>query len=429
MIGTKNGKINGSLCYVLFAVTPLLTGSDWPEFRGPTHDGKSRAIGLPTEWREGKNVVWKTPIHDRGWSSPVVQGSQVWLTTATTDGQQMFVICVDRDSGKILYDEKIFHNKQPRSLGNPTNSYATPSPVVEPGRVYVHFGSYGTACLDTETFQTVWQRRDLPCDHWRGPASSPVLFEDLILLHFDGADVQYAAALDKHSGNTRWVTFRSADYGDLEEDGRPVADGDYRKAYNTPYVFEHKGQHQMLSPSARAVYSYDPRTGEELWHVRHDGHSSAARTLFVDGLALAFTGLGAVELLALNVDGRGDVTDSHVAWRIRRGVPERSSPILVDNHLYMVTQKGVAACLDLATQKLVWQERIGGKYSASMVYVDGHIYFFDEAGVTTVIRPGKAFHRVATNRLEDGFMASPAIAGRAFILRTRTHLYRVESAE
>ena len=350
----------------------------------------------------------------------------MWVTTATEDGRELSAVCVDRETGRVLVDKRVFDVKSPRPLGNAVNTYATPSPVIEPGRVYVNFGSYGTACLDTATFDVLWTRRDLPCDHWRGPGSSPALFEDLLLLHMDGINVQYAAALDKTTGDTRWVTFRSADYGDLEEDGRPIRRGDFRKAFNSPYVIEYDGQSQMVSPGAKAVYSYDVRTGNELWKVCHDKHSSAPRTLYSNGIAYVSTGLSGPEILAVRVNGRGDVTDSHVAWRCARGVPSRSSPVLVDGRIYMVSEDGIASSIDARDGREIWRHRIGGRHSASAVYADGRIHFFDESGTATIIRPGESCEILAQNQLDDGFMASPAIAGKALFLRTKTHLYRVE---
>ena len=412
---------------VLSSATSALAG-DWPDYRGPRHDGISDAIGLPLHWSESKNVRWKTPIHDEGWSSPVVYGKQVWLTTATEDGKTFFVICVDRDTGEILLDRQLFEVSQPRPLGNNINSYATPSPVIEDGRVYVSFGSYGTACIDTRTFEIIWQRQDLPCDHWRGPGSSPLLWEDLLFLHMDGADVQYIVALDKETGASRWVTFRSVDYDDLGEDGRPSAGGDWRKAYNTPVAIEFEGKAQLISPSAKAAYAYDPRSGRELWRVRHDGHSSAPRVVYGEGIVSIYTGhIGRrAEVWGVRVDGRGDVTQSHVAWKYSRGVSKRASPVLLDGRLYMVSNLGVVSCLDFKTGREIWKARLDGNYSASLVYADKRIHLFSEGGAATIVRPGSKFEVLSTNELDTGLMASPAIVGRGFILRTRTHLYRIE---
>ena len=401
---------------------------NWPDFRGPRRDGVSEAASLPLRWSETLNVRWKTPIHGLGWSSPVIWGKQVWLTTATEDGKILSVLCIDRDSGQILLDRKLFDVAKPRALNNPVNTYASPSPTIEEGRVYIHFGSYGTACLDTGTFEVLWQRRDLPCDHWRGPASSPLLWEDLLFLQMDGADVQYVVALDKTTGTNRWVTFRSVDYGDLEEDGRPRASGDFRKAYNTPLVVDFKGELQLISPGAKGAYGYDPRTGREIWQIRHVGHSSAPRTLYSDGQVGIGTGHigGTAQIWAVRLGGRGDVTGSHVAWKHARGAPKRSSPVLVEGRIYMVSNDGIATCIDFKNGKEIWKKRIGGLHSSSVLYASSRIHFFDEEGLATIIQPGDTLEVLARNKLDDGFMASPAVTDGALFLRTTTHLYRIQ---
>ena len=401
-------------------------GDSWPEFRGPDANGHADASPLPLHWSEERNVKWKTPIHDRGWSTPVVLGDQVWMTTATPDGKQMFAICVDRATGRIVHDRKLFDVESPRPLGNTVNGYASPSPVIEPGRVYVSFGSYGTACLDTRTGEPVWTRRDLPCNHFRGPASSPILFENLLIMSMDGVDFQYVVALDKRTGHTVWNVNRSTNFNDLDADGRPRADGDLRKAYNTPVLMTIDGQTQMISPGAKAAIAYDPRTGKEFWKVHYPGHSTASRTVFGGGLVFLNTGYSQAQLWAVRIGGRGDVTESHVVWKCTQGVSNRSSPVLVGENLYMCSDKGIASCLNAQTGKLIWKHRVGGNYSASLVYADGKIHFFSEEGKTTIMKPGPEPRVLTTNQLDDGFMASPAIAGQALYLRTRTHLYRIE---
>lgn len=405
---------------------PASPTENWPEFRGPNGDGHSRATGLPLTWSETQNVTWKTPIHGRGWSTPVVWGDQVWLTTATEDGREMFVVCVDRRSGKVLLDRRLFQNAHPEPLGNDVNGYASPSPAIEAGRVYVHFGSYGTACLDTRTFKTLWQRRDLPCRHYRGPASSVILFDRLVILTLDGVDLQYTVALDKKTGKTVWKTPRTTDWNDLDDQGRPTAEGDYRKAHSTPLLIQVNGQPQMLSVGAKAGYAYDPRNGKEVWRVRYGGFSNSLRPVVGHGMAFLSTGYSRADLWAVRLGGSGDVTDSHVAWKYSRNVPSKPSPILVGDLLYLVSDSGIVTCLEAKTGREVWKERLAGSYSASPVYAEGRLYFFSEEGVTTVLQPGRALKVLAVNRLQDGFMASPAIAGRALFLRTKTHLYRIE---
>lgn len=402
-------------------------GDNWPEFRGPKGDGQSDSKDLPIHWSETQNIKWKVPIHDKGWSSPVIWGNQIWLTTATADGKKLFVLCVNRDTGNILHNIKLFDVEKP-GYCIPTNSYASPTPVVEPGRVYVHFGTYGTACLDTVTGKTQWERRDLPCDHFRAPGSSPILYGDSLFVNFDGFDVQYVVALDNATGETRWKSTRDIDYG--------TTNGDFKKAFGTPTVIQVNGQAQLISPSAVATIAYDPSNGHELWKVYHGGMNAAARPLFGDGRVFLTTGdAGAPiaggwhRMLAIRPDGHDDVTKSHVLWTRDKAVPARSSFLLVGDLLFMVSDNGVASCLEAASGKEVWQRRLGGTFYASPIYAEGHIYFFDDGGVSHVMEASREAKVLAQNHLDAGCMASTAVAGKALFVRTKTHLYRIERSD
>ena len=421
---------------LLLMLAGRTVAAEWPEFRGPWGDGHAappgdtKPLGLPLTWSESQHIVWKTPIPHRGWSTPVVWGRQVWLTTATVEGHDFYALCLDADTGHVLYQEKLFHCDNPEPLGNNVNCYAAPSPAIEAGRVYLHYGSYGTACLDTATRRVLWQRTDLPCRHYRGPASSLVLFENLLILTMDGADLQYHVALDKQTGRTVWQTKRSVPWNDENVPGPMAREGDLRKAHSTPLIVTFQGCPLMLSAGAKAAYAYDPRTGRELWRVQSpNAWSAAPRPLFSQGLALIVSGLGQTELLAVRPDGQGDVTDTHVKWRCSKSVSKTASPVIVDDLLYMVSDEGVVTCLEVATGQPVWRERISGNYAASPVFADGRLYFANQQGKTAVLKPGRTFEVLATNALDSGCMASPAVAGRAFYLRTKTHLYRLEARE
>lgn len=417
---------------VLFALA-VAAEADWPQFRGPAGDGLATApgsaerAGVPVRWSETENVAWKTAIGHVGWSSPVVADGQIWLTTATEGGHDFFAICVDADSGEIRFNERIFHADDPEPLGNPLNSYASPSPAIERGRVYVHFGSYGTACLDTATFSVLWKREDLRCRHFRGPGSSVILFDNLLILTMDGVDVQYLVALDKTTGQTVWKTDRAADWNDLDAEGKPRDEGDLRKAYSTPMIVEAGGTKQMLSVGAKALYGYDPRTGRELWKVNTPAFSGAAGPVYQDGIAYMISGFGKTELLAIRVDGAGDVTDSHVLWTTARTVPRTPSPVLIGELLFTINDTGIVICLDTATGEQIWKDRIRGDHAASLLYADGNIYSFNQDGKSTVFKAARQFEIVATNTLDSGCMASPAVDGSALVVRTKTHLYRIES--
>jgi outer membrane protein assembly factor BamB len=351
---------------------------------------------------------------------------KVWLTTATEKGNDFFVICVDANTGQILLNKKLFQSDNPEPLGNSVNCYASPSPTVEAGRVYIHFGSYGTACLDTADGKVIWERTDLPCRHYRGPGSSLVLFEDLLILTMDGVDVQYMAALNKRTGDTVWKTDRTADWDDLDSDGKPKREGDLRKAYSTPLIVEINGKKRMLTAAAKAAYCYDPATGAELWKIHHTAYSGASCPLFGHGLAYFNTGFPRPEIWAVRAGGKGNVTSSHVVWKRRQAVPQIPSPLLIGDMFFMVSDTGALTCLDAVTGDEIWKEHLKDRFKSSPIYADGRIYCFSERGETLVLRAGRKFEILARNPLDSGFMASPAVSGKALFLRTRTHLYRIE---
>lgn len=423
-------RFNAAASLLGLSLLASSTRADWPSFRGPTGDGQVPGpAGYPLEWSETNNVRWKTPIPHKGWSTPVVLGGQVWVTTATAEGHDFFVLGLDAGTGKVLFHEKVFHSDEPEPLGNGAsmNCYATPSAVIEPGRVYVHFGSFGTACLDTATGRVLWKRDDLRCRHYRGPASSLVAHGDVVILTMDGADLQYHVALDKATGKTVWKTDRSVAWNDENVPGQMAKDGDLRKAHSTPLLVTVGGRPQMLSAGAKAAYSYDPGTGRELWRVQYPDWSAAPVPLLHQGLAYVVTGLSKGEMLAVKTDGTGDITDTGVVWRLKTRVGKYSSPILVDGLIYTAATESFLSCVEAATGEVVWTERIGGKFAASPIHADGRLYFFSQEGVTTVLKPGRKLEVLATNTLEDGFMASPAASGGAFYLRTKSHLYRIET--
>lgn len=397
-------------------VASFARADNWPEFRGPNADGHGEAKNLPVTFSETENVRWKTPIHGKGWSSPVVWAKQVWLTTAPEDGTAAFAICVSLDTGKIERNIRLWSLNKPQYC-HPFNSYASPTPAIEEGRLYAHFGAHGTAAVDTSTGELLWKRQDFKCDHHRGPGSSPIIFENLLILTFDGYDLQYIVALDKHTGDVVWKRDRNIDYG--------TDDGDAKKGYVTPTVITVSGQEQLISPSAGATIAYEPRTGTELWRVMSGGMNASARPFWAHGLVYATTAAGGFQLFAVRPTGEGDITKTHLAWKQPKQIPTRSSPIVIDDLIYMVNDTGIFSCVEAKTGKQVWVERLGGNYTASPVYADGKIYFFDEAGTCPVLEPGREFKLLATNQLDAGCMASPAVADDSLIVRTKTHLYRI----
>ena len=400
--------------------------SHWPQFRGPNGDGHADANKVPTTWSETNNVKWKTAIHGRAWSSPVIWGNQIWLTTGTENAKELFAMCVDADSGKILRDMKLFDVERPQ-FHHAFNSAGSPTPVTEEGRVYITFGSPGTACIDTKTGKVLWERRDIECNHYRGAGSSPILYRDLLIMNFDGSDAQFIIALDKKTGKTVWRKDRSIDFKDLGPDGKPKAEGDFRKAFATPHVAEIDGKPLLISQGANAAYGYNPLNGDEYWRVEErSSHSGGTRPLVGHGLIFFPSGWSQGQLLAVKPGGSGDVTGTHIAWRITKAAAKKPSLLLVDDLIYMNNDGGIVTAIEAKTGKEVWAERVGGNYSASPIFANGHCYFFSEEGKTTVLKPGREFNKVAENKLDGGFMASPAVTDNALILRTKTHLYRIE---
>ena len=412
----------------LLAVLPSNLGANtyWNQFRGP-NNGIAPDANLPIEFSDTKNVQWRTPIHDLGWSSPVVWKDQVWLTTAKVNGSEVFAVCVDLETGKKVHDIKVFDVSDPQTEYNHLNTHATPTPIIEGGRIYVHFGSYGTACLDTKTGKKLWERRDLNCDHRVRAASCPIIDGDLLFLTYDGVDNQFVAALDKESGKTRWITKRSYKSGRVPPKDKP---NDNRKSYATPTIIEHNGKKQLISPAAEATYSYDPATGEEFWFIRHGagfGYNVTCKPIFRHGLVFTNSGISK-NLFAIDPSGSGDVTDSHIRWKTRRGVSNIPAPLVVGDFLYMITDSGgMVSCYKAKTGEQIYSERLGGlqNHWVSPVYANGKIYLFSRDGIFSVIEASSKFNVLYTNESDTTFVSMPAIVGNSMLIRSNTHLYRI----
>ena len=394
---------------ILLILLLFVVPNDWPQFRGPTGQGVSEERNLPLTWSENKNVRWKVPIPGRGWSSPVIQGDRIWLTTATDEGKSLRAIAIDRNTGAILQNVEVFHLKSAK-LTNSKNSFASPTPVIDGDRVYLHFGAYGTACI-TQSGEIVWKTRLEYDNGQHGTGGSPIIYDDLLILSCDGNDVQFVVALDKVTGKVRWKKMREG-----------------YQAYTTPLVVSLPEGDQVISPGALRAIAYEPRTGKEIWQVRYgEGFSNVPRPVYGLGLVFICTGFQQASLLAIKPDGRGDITKSKVVWRLDRGVPLTPSPLLVGDELYMVTDNGIATCVDAKSGEELWRARLGGNHSASPIYADGKIYFLSEEGESVVIAPGRQLKHLATNQLDGPTLASMAISDSSLFIRSATHLYRISN--
>lgn len=388
---------------------PKKAGPQWPQFRGPDGQGHASARDLPLRWSETENIAWKSAIPGVGWSSPVLSGEKIWLTTATDEGRSLRALCLDRSTGKVIHDIEVFPRNTPRPVTAP-NSHASPTPILEDDRVWVHFGSYGTACLSSEG-KVLWTTR-LPYRDNYGPSSSPVLYKDLLILSCQGSDVRFTIALDKDTGKERWKQPHKG-----------------RNSDSTPLVISTPTGDQLICSLAERVIAYDPATSKELWSAEQgDNYAQVPRPLYGHGLVTIAGGYFSPLVQAIRPDGRGDVTKTHVAWTYKKDVPNNPSPLLAGDELYLVNDTGTATCLDAHTGKQHWRERLGGSFYASPLHADGKIYFLDIDGLTTVIEPGKTFKKLARNKLEGRALASPAAVDQALYLRTERALYRIEKS-
>ena len=404
-----------SLLYSLSSVFAQEETKNWTDYRGPEKNGKSTAQNIPISWSDSTNIAWKTPIPGRGWSSPVVFDNRIWLTTALSEGKELRLIAINADTGEIQHNLTLFE-KDSLQEQHPLNSFASPSPVIEKGRVYAHFGAYGTACIDTESGKMLWERTDFHCEHEVGPGSSPFLYKDLLILTFDGTDVRFLVALNKHTGEIVWKRTR-----DIELEAYPLSN---RKAFTTPIITEINGADQLISVGPHVVMGYEPQTGKQIWKAFFKGFSASSRPLVANKMLFFNSGFSFSSVVALQLGGKGDVTDS-IKWINKKSTQARGSALYIDGLLYMVNTGGQAKCLDAKTGDELWTVRVGKQTSASPIYVGGKIYTFDETGLTTVFKPGREFLKIGENQLPDGFMASPAIVDNALFLRTKTHLYKM----
>lgn len=390
----------------------------WNQFRGPNGDGDAKSANLPLKFSEKQNLTWKTPVPGKAWSSPVVMDAKVWLTNAEPDGFKMWALQIDWNTGNLLKKILVFENEEPQYC-HPMNSYGTPTPVIYDGRVFVHFGTHGTAALDAQSGQVLWKRRDFKCDHFRGAAASPIAFNDSLIVHFDGHDLQYIVCLDQKNGKTRWKKEREYDF--------KTDNGDRKKAYCTPSVITHNGRQELISPGAVATESRNPKTGELYWTVRTGGMNASSRPIYRHGHVYVFCGMGSMS--AIRPGGSGDVDKTHVTWTRRKVVPKKSSPLLLGNYLYMVSDEGVASCNNPKTGEVHWAERLGvkGQCASSPIHANGKIYSFSSDGDCVIFKPDPSgLQIVSRNKLPDGCMASPAVVGDSLLVRTKQNLYRFD---
>lgn len=409
---------HGSTLHFVLAISTLSIGAqdNWPEFRGPTRDGHAESRNLPVRWSAADNVVWKQPVPGVGWSSPVVAQGIIYLTTARLDDAgnptSLDVLAFDLASGRPAWNQAIFAvASQPGKHSK--NSHASPTPIVEGQRIYVHYGHLGTAALD-RSGQVIWRQAGLSYSPVHGNGGSPIIVEDNLIFSCDGGSNPFIVALDKHTGEVRWRVAR-------------VTTAKKTFSFSTPALIQVDGRSQVITPGSGVVSALDPADGREIWRARYgEGYSVIPRPVFGHGLVFIGTGYDRPSTYAIKVDGRGDVTDTHVVWTSSRSAPNTPSMLLVGDELYLVSDGGVASCVDARTGRLHWNERLGGDFSASPLYANGRIYFTNERGRTFVVKASTMFEKLAENDLGERTLASLAVSGPSLLIRTEAHLYRIQ---
>lgn len=406
----------GVSCTLAASGAGATAAGEWPEFRGPTGQGHSMAKHLPLEWSPSKNVRWKQAVPGLGWSSPVVSEGRVFLTTGVSAGgaaPSLRVLCFDAGSGELQWNTEVFAPVETTAQQvHHKNSPASPTPIIEGEKLYVHFGPNGTAALD-RSGRILWRNNRLRYDPVHGSGGSPILVEDRLVFSADGAKDPQVVALDKHTGEVIWKAPR-------------LAEVRQKFSFSTPLHIVVEGQPQILSPGSGAVSALSPADGRELWRVHYgQGYSVVPRPVFAHDMIFVATGFNRADLLAIRAGGEGDVTDTHVVWRTTKGAPLTPSVVVVGDELYAVNDAGIASCWDARTGKLHWQERLEGNYSASPLAAEGRIYFQNETGTGTVLKAAREFTKLATNKLDERTLASYAVVGNSFLIRTEHNLYRI----
>ena len=398
---------------------------NWTHFRGSNLDGIAITNNIPLRW-DVSNMKWKTEIHGKGHSSPVVYDNQIWVTTATVDGKELYAVCIDYVTGKMIFDIKVF--AQDDVIGkHGINTYASPTPCIEKGFVYVHYGSPGTACLRTSDGSVVWKRNDLKCNHVQGPGSSPVIYKNLLILHYEGTDVRYIVALDKATGKQIWRADRPAEpYNALANIGK--------KAYVTPLIINVKGKDLLISNGSAVCCAYDPLTGKEIWRVTGGAESTVPMPVAENGKVFFYTGSvnspdggTYTEMFAVNPDGQGDITRTNILWKKRddQSHTQILTPVIKDGLIYTVSSRNFLMCIDAATGKELWTERLRSDHNASPVFVNGNVWFFSIKGEVLAIQAGRNYKVITQNQMDSGIWATPAFLRNSVILRTEKYLCRI----
>lgn len=400
-----------------------ISQADWPEFRGPLQNGQIASGKLPSKWSESENVRWFAKTKGLGWSSPVIVGERIYFTSSINaeesvsesgelqGRQRLNLVCLNAKDGQEIFSKVIFEQSKDAPKIHNKNSHASPTPVVELNRIYVHFGHQGTACTDLDG-NKIWENREHAFPPTHGNGGSPILVDGKLILTCDGGETPYTLALDALTGKEAWKTFRNIPAE------KPFS-------FCTPQLISVNGIKQIVSQGTNIVQSLSPADGSVLWFLRYDGFSVVPRPLYYQGVLLICTGFGKTKVLAIDPTGSGDVTETHLKWSFGTSVPQTPSLICFENQVVMASDGGIATSVDIETGMEIWRKRLGGNFSASPLLTGDTVYFQSESGEALVMKLGKELEEIARNSLPGRIFASYAVIDNDLIIRAEQGVYRI----
>lgn len=402
-----------AVCAWLLLASPLLA-EDWPGWRGPRGDGSSAEPGVPTRWSATENIAWKTALPGEGHASPIVSGDRIFTNTADLEKQERQLLCLDRRTGKILWQRTVAAS--PLEKKHKLNSFASSTPCTDGKLVFTTFLDKTDMLVAAFDFEgnPRWSVRPGVFSSVHGFCSSPVVFEDLLIINGDHDGDSYLLALEKETGKTRWKVDRAKK----------------TRSYSVPLIREVNGKPQLFLAGSYHVTGFDPRNGAEIWHVSTDHlrmQQYVASLVYNHGLIFVTAGFPDRHFLAIRPDGQGDVTQTHVAWHEQKGVSYVPSPVAAGDYFFVVSDDGIASQFEAKTGKRTWQERMGRHFSGSLITAGGLVYFPDDDGNTTIVRPGDKLDVVAKNSLDEGCYSSPAVSQGQIFIRGEKHLWAIGS--
>ena len=408
--------IGCSLCFAFcLTASDSAWGENWMRFRGPTGQGISSEKKLPVTWSATENIKWKTSLPGKGWSSPIVFEEHVFLTASTEEGVSCRVIGINRKDGTIAWTTEV--HRQKTGPMRKQNSYATPTAVTDGKQVYSVFYD-GTVTAVDFSGKLVWKNSDLKFFSLHGLGASPILANGQVIMPFDGSSREETRvgwkvpwekavilSLDAGNGSVRWKGTR----------------GKSRVGHVTPILINNGNQ--LVSAGGDRVQGFDVMTGRRIWSVYSQGEGVTPSPVVGDGLIYTSSGFEAPTLRAIRFGGKGDVTETHIAWEQKRGVAALSSLLYIKPYLYSISRDNILHCLEASSGKIIWMQRLSGVHWASPVYADGRIYILSEEGVTLVLRPGAKYAEVARNDISVTCLASMAVSQGNFYIRSDQDLY------